>query len=66
VKNSLKATEFWLTVVAFGTAFWLMNHDWVHDGVYLMIGSLVAYAISRGAAKAGYGKAINRPNQTRI
>lgn len=66
MKHSILATEFWFTLVAFGIAVWLLHSGFIHDGVVLLVGTLVAYGLSRGVAKRGYGKALNKPNHTSI
>jgi hypothetical protein len=66
MKNSILATEFWFTLIAYavGLFFVYQGKDW--PGVALLVGAGLAYGLSRGVAKHGYGKAINRPNVTRI
>jgi hypothetical protein len=66
IKPTLLSTEFWLAVVGYGTALHLIQVGEVHNGTLLMIGAAVAYGLSRGLMKHGYGKALNRPNNTRL
>jgi hypothetical protein len=66
VKSSLRSTEFWFAVfgTALGTALLFMSRDGA--GAILVVGSSFGYAVSRGATKHGYGKALNKPNVTRL
>jgi predicted lysophospholipase L1 biosynthesis ABC-type transport system permease subunit len=66
MKHSLKATEFWFTLVAYLVGLALIYRGDAHNGVVLLVGAGLAYGLSRGVAKHGYGKALNKPNVTRI
>jgi hypothetical protein len=66
MKHSLKSTEFWFALLGHVLALYLVYAGDTHEGVVLMVGAGLAYGLSRGVAKHGYGKALNRPNQTRL
>jgi hypothetical protein len=60
------ATEFWFAVIGYGVGFFMLYKGETHDSALMFIGISVGYGLARGVAKHGYGKAINKPNVTRI
>lgn len=68
MRRGIHSTEFVLTVLCLVGGALLIVFRWpaTLDGVLLASAGVLSYALSRGIAKAGYGRAVTRDPPRRI